>query len=80
MIIVHGHGEDFVNFALDCKLYILNGCLNPQNDNFTYISNQGRSVVDYICVPHDCFNMCDSFRVYTINETEYKMSNCTSDI
>ncbi len=55
--IVHGHGEDCVNIVLDCKLCILNGCLHPQNDNFTYISNQGRSVVDYICVPHDCFNM-----------------------
>ncbi len=50
--IVHGHGEAMINFATDCKLCFLNGHLNPENDNFTYISQQGRSVVDYIITPH----------------------------
>ncbi len=29
-------------------------------------------MVNYICVPHDCFNMCDSFRVYAMNELSTK--------
>ncbi len=37
-----------------------------------YISNQRRAAVDYICVPHDWFNMYDSFRVYTMNELSTK--------
>ncbi len=35
--IVHGHGEAIINFATDCKLCFLDGRLNPENDNFTYI-------------------------------------------
>ncbi len=66
--IVHGHGKAIITFATDCKLCFLNGCLNPENDNFTYISQQGRSVVDYIITPHDCFDKCSSFHVYSMNE------------
>ncbi len=30
------------------------------------ISPKGKSVVDYLCVPHDVFQQCNSFRVITI--------------
>jgi hypothetical protein len=33
--VVEGHGEAIINFATDCKLCLLNGRLNPENDNFT---------------------------------------------
>ncbi len=46
--VVYGHGEALIDFIEDCKLCILNGRLDPLNDNFTYISDKGKSVVDYI--------------------------------
>ncbi len=69
---IHGHGEAIIDFVTDCKLCVLNGRLNPENDNFTFISEQGRSVVDYIITPQDCFNKCTSFHVYTMNELSEK--------
>ena len=45
---------------------VLNGRFN--HDNFTYVSHKGRSVVDYICVLHDQFNMYNNCNVKTITE------------
>ncbi len=70
--IVRGHGEAIINFTTDCKLCFLNGHINPENDNFTCRSQQGKSVVDYIITPHDCFDKCSSFHVYTMNELSEK--------
>ncbi len=47
----YGYGEALINFVKDCKLCILTGRLDPQNNHFTYISNKGKSVVDYIITP-----------------------------
>ncbi len=43
--LISGHGEALINFVNDIRLYILNGRLDPQNDNFTYISDKGKSVL-----------------------------------
>ena len=45
---------------------VLNGRLNNDSVNFTCISSKGKSVVDYINTPHDCFNSCDDFKVETV--------------
>ncbi len=45
---IHDDGEAIIYFVTNCKLIVLNGHLNPENDNCTFISEQGRSVVDYI--------------------------------
>ncbi len=52
--VIHGHREAMIDFLKDSKMCILNGRLRPENDNFTYLSDKGRSVVDYIVTPHDC--------------------------
>ncbi|CAG2190911.1 HMGCR [Mytilus edulis] len=44
---------------------VLNGRIDVQKDNFTYISGRGKSVVDYICVPHDVLEQLVSFEVIT---------------
>ncbi len=56
--IVHGHGESLIEF--------LNGRFQPEED--TCISGRGKSVVDYIITPHDCFYKCIDFMVLTSNE------------
>ena len=53
-------------FLIDCNLCMLNGRLG-QND-FTHISTRGKSVVDYVFVPHEhVSNFCD-FRVCPMSE------------
>ncbi len=49
--VIHGHGEAMIDFLKHSKMCILNGRLSPENDNFTYLSDKGRSVVDYIVPP-----------------------------
>ena len=48
-----GHAEAFLDFLKDTKLCILNGRFGSDNDNYTYISTRGKSIVDYMIVPHD---------------------------
>ena len=60
---VNQHGHTFVDFLLDAKMCVLNGRFSHSSDNFTSISSRGRAVVDYILVPHDCFNSCENFEV-----------------
>lgn len=73
--IVNGHGKSLLDFTRDSKFCILNGRLCPENDNYTFLSSRGKSVVDYIITPHECLNMCQKFEVYTCNEIidKYKL-------
>ena len=50
---------------MDC---ILNGRLNPENNNFTSISVRGKAVVDYIVTSHADMKTCLGFNVYTPSE------------
>ncbi len=52
--VLYGYDKSLINFVNDFKLCILNGKLDVQNDNVTYISDKGNSVVDYVFVPQDC--------------------------
>ena len=61
--VVNQHGHTFVDFLLDAKMCVLNGRFLHTSDNFTSVSSRGRAVVDYILVPHDCFNSCENFEV-----------------
>jgi hypothetical protein len=57
------HGDAFIEFLKDGKCCVLNGRLNPENDEYTCVSNRGKSVVDYIVVPHDVLDKCYNFEV-----------------
>ena len=59
------HGESFIDLLLECKLCIVNGRVSPECDNFT---SKGRSIVDYICVQHNCIDKCIAFRVHDTNQ------------
>jgi len=63
-----GHGESFIDFVKDSKLAIVNGRVDPENDNFTFVSSRGRSVVDYFLVPQDCLEFCKSFTVQLVSD------------
>ena len=65
---VNQHGNSLLDFVKDTKFCLLNGRLCPENDNFTFLSTRGRSVVDYIMTPHVCLDMCKTFKVLTCNE------------
>lgn len=62
---INQHGREFIDFLVDAKLCALNGRFKD-NDNFTFISPRGKSVVDYMCVPHDVFKQCDEFSVIPV--------------
>ena len=53
-------GDVFTDFLKDMQLCVINGRVTPQNDNFTFVSTHGRSVVDYIVTHHDCLEYCIS--------------------
>ncbi len=40
-----------INFIKNYKLCFLNGRIDSLNEHFTYISDKGKSVVDYIITP-----------------------------
>jgi hypothetical protein len=61
-------GETFIDFVKDIKFCIVNGRVSPENDNFTFISSRGTSVVDYIITPIECINTCNSMYVLAIND------------
>ena len=63
-----GHGEALLEFVKDTKLAIVNGRINPERDNFTFVSPRGKSVVDYFITPHDCLKFCDSFQVDLVSD------------
>ena len=57
------HGHTFVEFLNDSKFCLLNGRLCTENEFFTSVSTRRNAVVDYVCVPHDCYKNCSNFRV-----------------
>ena len=53
---VNNHGKAFREFLLESKCCVTNSRITTENDNFTFASTRGRSVVDYVITPHDCLN------------------------
>ena len=65
---VNGHGNVFIEFLLESKLCVLNGRVTPQSDDFTFVSTRGKSVVDFIAVPHENIVLCKSLVVNTMSD------------
>lgn len=57
------HGNSFLEFLNDSRCCVLNGRYGNESNEYTYYSTRGKSVVDYICVPHDIFKQCKNFRI-----------------
>ena len=62
------HGLEFLEFLNEAKMCMLNGRGDRHKDNFTCIYTHGKSVVDFMCVPHNCLSYCSNFEVNTSRE------------
>ena len=61
---LNSYGDHLLDFLINCNLYVLNGRLGIQD--FTHVSKRGRSVVDYVCVPHEQLSHYSEFSVHTM--------------
>jgi hypothetical protein len=64
----NSHGQDFIDFLRDTKMCVLNGRSNVDNDNYTFVSNRGISVVDYMFCPQMELDLYQNFRVHLLND------------
>ena len=64
----NNHGKMFLNFLKDNRALICNGRVTPNENDFTFVSPQGRSVPDYIYCPADHIHYCSSLKVVKISD------------
>ena len=68
----NNHGKAFIEFLTDSKCCIVNS--RKGKDDFTYMSTRGKSVVDYVYIPHDNFETIENFQVNQYNDVIDKLS------
>ena len=68
-----GHGEAILDFCFESKFCVVNGRIDPFNDDFTYVSSKGTAVVDYFLTSHDQLHSVRPFEVIL-------MTNVTDNI
>ncbi|XP_076072119.1 uncharacterized protein LOC143043825 [Mytilus galloprovincialis] len=61
-------GDYLLDFLRDAKCCMLNGRGQKNKDNFTYVSPQGRSVVDYMIVPYGELTKVSNFEVRLVSD------------
>ncbi len=71
----NNHGDSLLEFLMDTKMCIVNGRITPENNDYTFISTRGKSVVDYFIVPTDMLNKCIKFEVSRSRELINKYCN-----
>ena len=54
---------------------MINGRVCPANDNYTFVSTRGKSVVDYFVSAIDCLHTCKAFSVFTPRELLSRYGN-----
>ena len=65
---INQHRHEFCEFLIgEAKMSSLNGRFDSSLEDYTSVSGRGRAVVDYICVPHDIFQQCNTFKVISVN-------------
>ena len=64
---VKGHGEAILDFCHETKFCVINGRINPLNDNYTSISTKGTAVVDYFLTSHENLKNVKHFMVMTMS-------------
>jgi exonuclease III len=71
------HGELLLDFLKDGQLCIVNGRVNNELDNFTYVeSSRGCSVVDFVIVPHINLANIEHFQVHTPLDLMHSVHEC----
>ena len=46
--VINQHGHSLVEFLQETAMCMVNGRVTPEHNDFTFIANRGKSVVDYI--------------------------------
>ena len=64
----NNYGDILIDFLKETKMCVLNGRINPEKDNFTCVSNRGKSVVDYMLTPRDCYGNIVDFNVHMVSD------------
>ena len=74
------HGESFIEFLHDTQMCILNGRISEEDNDYTFLSTRGKSVVDYIVVPYASLPSCNHFKIYQTNDLiqQFCLSNLLS--
>ena len=63
------YGDVFIDHLTTTNMCMLNGRIGDQmNNSFTHISNKGKSVVDYVWVPHEQLHFWQNFSVNTLSD------------
>ena len=72
------YGDLLLNFLIDCNFCMLNGRVKGKNE-FTHVSHRGRSVVDYVLIPHEQIINIKSMNVCLMTETveKFSLNGCT---
>jgi hypothetical protein len=65
--IANSYGEQLIDFLIDCNFCMLNGRVGNNND-YTYVSVNGRSTVDYVLVPHEQLQQTTDFAVRRMSD------------
>ena len=63
---LNSYGDHLLDFLINCNMCILNGRVG--SNDFTHVSRRGRSVVDYVYVPHEKFAQLSDFSVHTMTD------------
>jgi hypothetical protein len=61
------YGGRMIDFLCDVNFCMLNGRVGNSND-FTCVSTKGKSVVDYVVVPHEQLPMFTDFGVHRVTD------------
>jgi hypothetical protein len=63
----------FTEFMIDCNICMCNGRINGKND-YTHVSHRGKSVVDYVLVPHEQLMYVSKFDVHLVSDIAEALS------
>ena len=64
----NSHGDSLLEFLINNKVCIVNGRVMPENNDYTFVSSRGKSVVDYFIIPHVNLPRCIDFHVHTMTD------------
>ena len=63
----NAHADSFLTFLKDIRAVILNGRITPECNDFTFVSNRGCSVPDYMFCSIDNLKNCVSMKTHLIS-------------
>ena len=75
------HGDSLIDFLHETKMCVLNGRVSAENNNYTFVSPRGKSVIDYIITDHHSLPYCKKFNIEQCSDIiqEFNLSSLLSD-